>query len=83
MVIFAVYLYNQSPEEARPRPPQIKIPDMEKSGESGYFDLESVVAPARSPLRNTEALTSSRPSTPSVERRPLKTPDIRMSKREW
>ncbi|KAK5174024.1 UDP-galactose transporter Gms1 [Saxophila tyrrhenica] len=85
VVISAVYLYNQSSssDETHTRPPQIRVPDMEKSGESGYFDLESVVAPARSPLRTTEALTSSRPTTPNIERRPPKTPDLRSAKREW
>ncbi|KAK3724771.1 UDP-galactose transporter Gms1 [Vermiconidia calcicola] len=84
VVLFAIYLYNLgSSEGGRPKPPQIRIPDAEKGGEASYFDLESVVAPARSPFR-TEGLSTSRPSTPSFERRPHagKSPDLRSSKRE-
>lgn len=82
VVLCAIYLYNLTPDDARPRPPQIRVPDEEKN-DASYFDLESVVAPARSPLRS-DALTTSRPGTPSYERRPhtAKSTELLMSKRE-
>ena len=87
IVIAATYLYNNTLDDVKPKPPQIKIPspspDGEKRNEPGYFDLESVVAPARSPLRS-DALSTSRPGTPSYERRPhsSKGESLRLSKRE-
>ena len=64
-MLSATYLYNKASDEAKPKPPQIKIADSEKNGEQSYFDLESVVAPARSPLRS-EALSTSRPGHPNL-----------------
>ena len=57
--------------------------DMEKRDEPSYFDLEAVVAPAKSPLRG-EALSTSRPGTPTYERHPhrVKSQELKMSKRE-
>ena len=83
VVLFATYLYNNAPADGKPKPPQIRVPDMEKRNEPSYFDLESVVAPARSPLRN-DALSTSRPGTPSYERRPhsMKSSELKVSKRE-
>jgi UDP-sugar transporter A1/2/3 len=82
IVLFAVYLYSHNTDDVRPKPPQIMIPTPDKEGGS-YFDLESVVAPARSPLRTAEAKTSSRPGTPNIERRPPKSPAVGVSKREF
>ena len=83
VVLFATYLYNNASDDGKPKPPQIRIPDSEKREDQSYFDLESVVAPARSPLRS-EAITTSRPGTPSYERRPhtSKSSELRVSKRE-
>ncbi|KAF2193463.1 nucleotide-sugar transporter [Zopfia rhizophila CBS 207.26] len=68
VVLFATYLYTN---QDRARPPPIRIADYEKTtidGNPSYFDLERASAPlAKSPLR-TEALSTSRPGTPSVER---------------
>jgi len=82
--LFATYLYNGSPDDSRPKPPQIRVPDAEKRGENSYFDIEASAVPAKSPLRS-EALTTSRPGTPTFERRPLhraKSGDLRVLKRE-
>lgn len=85
MVLGATYLYNNAPEDQKLRPPQIKIPESEKRSQQGYFDIESIATPARSPLRTPsgEALSTSRPSTPVFERLPrMKSTELRMSKRD-
>ncbi|KAK3112771.1 UDP-galactose transporter Gms1 [Teratosphaeriaceae sp. CCFEE 6253] len=80
VVLVATYMYNTEPED-RPRPPPIYVSD-EKSSEASYFDLESIASAARSPLRG-EALSTSRPSTPSFERRPKpRSPGVFVGKRE-
>ena len=83
VVLAATYLYNKASDDPKPKPPQIMIANGEKGSEQSYFDLESVVAPARSPLR-TEALSTSRPNTPTFERRPrsAKSSELSISKRE-
>ena len=66
--MFSTYLYAG---QDRLRPPPIRIVDYEKTtidGNPSYFDLERTSAPlTKSPLR-AEALTTSRPETPTVER---------------
>ncbi|OCL09193.1 hypothetical protein AOQ84DRAFT_317365 [Glonium stellatum] len=68
IVLFSTYLYSS---QDRLRPPPIRIADYEKTtidGNPSYFDLERTAAPlAKSPLR-AEALTTSRPGTPTIER---------------
>jgi hypothetical protein len=69
------------------RPPPINVSQYEKSGESGYFDLESVSSVARSPLRDLtrDALSTSRPGTPVNERRHhyrVKSTEKRLMKRD-
>ncbi len=84
VVLSAAYLYNMPAQPSRPDPPQIRIPEEEKArNEGSYFDLESVPAPVKSPLRS-EAISTSRPNTPTVERIPhkLKSPELRMAKRD-
>lgn len=72
VVLAATYLYSN---KDRYRPPPIRVADYEKTtidGNPGYFDLEKAPTPlARTPLRN-EALSTSRPSTPTVERHHFK-----------
>ncbi|TKA71093.1 hypothetical protein B0A55_08342 [Friedmanniomyces simplex] len=80
IVLVATYLYNTAPDD-KARPPPIYITD-EKSGEPSYFDLESVTTAGKSPLRN-EGLSTSRPSTPTYERRSKpKSPGVMVGKRE-
>lgn len=87
IVLLATYLFNaNTQDESKPKPPPINIVDAEKH-DGAYFDLESVVAPAKSPLRSShaEALSTSRPGTPTYERVPhrMKSSDfLKMSKRE-
>lgn len=75
VVLFATYLYSN---EDRPlSAPTVSIADYEKTtidGEPGYFDLEKPNAglKAKAPLRS-EALSSSRPSTPTLERKAIRT----------
>lgn len=68
IVLFSTYLYTS---QDRLRPPPIRIADYEKTtidGNPSYFDLERTSAPlVKSPLR-AEALTTSRPETPTIER---------------
>lgn len=68
VVFFATYLYGS---EERPRPPPIVIADYEKTtigGEPSYFDLQSAPLKAKNSIRG-DALTTSRPGTPTYERR--------------
>ena len=79
-VIGATYLYNINPDR-RIRPPPISVTSYnEKGNQPGYFDLESVPTPARSPMRG-DGLTTSRPTTPGSRPRP-KSPGFSMTKRE-
>ncbi|KAK0824414.1 UDP-galactose transporter Gms1 [Friedmanniomyces endolithicus] len=74
VILSATYLYNTTPE-VEWRPPPIYITG-EKSGEQSYFDLESVTVAGKSSMRN-EPLSTSRPATPTYERRPkLQTPGV-------
>jgi len=68
-VLGATYLYSSADSGSSKafRPPPINVTDYEKSEGRGYFDLESVGAAAKSPLRGN-ALSTSRPTTPVVER---------------
>ncbi|KAK5132737.1 hypothetical protein LTR08_008703 [Meristemomyces frigidus] len=68
-VLGSTYLYNATNDQRRLRPPPINVSDYEKGGESSYFDLESAASLARSPMRG-EGLSTSRPGTPTFERRP-------------
>jgi UDP-sugar transporter A1/2/3 len=72
-VLGATYLYSAAEGESarKLRPPPISVSDYEKSEELSYFDLESVANPAKSPMHGG-AISSSRPSTPASERRPLR-----------
>ncbi|KAK4545901.1 hypothetical protein LTR36_002465 [Oleoguttula mirabilis] len=87
IVLGATYLYNATPADRadrRARPPPISVSDYEKTGEPSYFDLEFVTVAAKSPLRG-EALSTSRPNTPTFERRPRPKspgPNLTISKRE-
>ncbi|KAK5119691.1 hypothetical protein LTR85_007267 [Meristemomyces frigidus] len=84
IVLGATYMYNATAADRRARPPPISVSDYEKSGEPSYFDLESVTVAAKSPLRG-EALSTSRPGTPTFERRPRPKspgPSLTISKRE-
>ncbi|KAI7627064.1 P-loop containing nucleoside triphosphate hydrolase protein [Hortaea werneckii] len=68
-VVGATYLYNADPGH-RSRPPPISITSYnEKNNEPGYFDLESVPTPARTPIRG-DGLSTSRPTTPGSRSRP-------------
>lgn len=69
---WAAFMYNYSADDKKLRPPPISVTQYEKSegGESGYFDLEAVATAGKSPLRDPmrEALSTSRPGTPVMER---------------
>ena len=69
IVLGATYLYStaEGGSTKATRPPPISITTSEKSAGQGYFDLDSVVTSAKSPLRGG-AFSSSRPGTPVVER---------------
>ncbi|KAI7005818.1 P-loop containing nucleoside triphosphate hydrolase protein, partial [Hortaea werneckii] len=68
-VVGATYLYNADPDH-RGRPPPISVTSYnEKNNEPGYFDLESVPTPARTPIRG-DGLSTSRPTTPGSRSRP-------------
>lgn len=73
-VLGATYLYSTAETGASNslRPPPINVTEYRRSGEKSYFDLESVASVNRSPLPRGEAFSSSRPSTPSFERRPVR-----------
>jgi len=82
-VLAATYLYNSPSTEERKkmRPPPISVSQYEK-GTGSYFDLEAVATAGKSPLRS-DALSTSRPGTPTYERKPRsKSPGIVMSKRQ-
>ena len=86
VVLSATYLYNspQPQEPKKVKPPQLKVPESEKEkSEPSYFDIESIATPARTPIRG-EALSTSRPNTPSLERIPrkVKSSDLKIYKRE-
>jgi len=79
-VVGATYLYNADPVH-RSRPPPISVTSYnEKNNEPGYFDLESVPTPARTPIRG-DGLSTSRPTTPGSRSRP-RSPGFCMMKRE-
>ncbi|KAK1818261.1 UDP-galactose transporter Gms1 [Friedmanniomyces endolithicus] len=79
VVLSATYLYSSTPED-EPQPPSIHITD-EKSAVQSYFDLESVTVAGKSPIRN-ESLSTSRPATPTYERRPkLQIPGVIVGRR--
>ncbi len=70
-MLLATYLYSS---QDRLRPPPIRIVEYEKTtvgGDPSYFDLEpSPALKPRTPgLRGSEALTTSRPGTPNLERK--------------
>ena len=73
-VLGATYLYSTAESGASNtmRPPPINVSEYGRSGEKSYFDLESVASVNRSPLPRGEAFSSSRPGTPSFERRPAR-----------
>lgn len=73
-VLGATYLYSTAETSASNtmRPPPINVSEYRRSGEKSYFDLESIASVNRSPLPRGEAFSSSRPSTPSFERRPIR-----------
>lgn len=73
-VLGATYLYSTGDTDASNslRPPPINVTEYRRSGEKSYFDLESIASVNRSPLPRGEAFSSSRPSTPSFERRPVR-----------
>ena len=85
MVLSATYLYNTQPESVKVKPPQLKISETieKKKTEPSYFDVDSVATPSKLPFRG-EALSSSRPGTPTIERVPhrIKSAEFRMHKRE-
>lgn len=74
IVLGATYLYStaETSSSSPMRPPPINVSEYGRSGEKSYFDLESVASVNRSPLPRGEAFTSSRPGTPSFERRPAR-----------
>ncbi|KAJ9666609.1 UDP-galactose transporter Gms1 [Coniosporium apollinis] len=69
IVLLATYLYSS---QDRLRPPPIRIAEYEKTtvgGDPSYFDLEPAsAAKVRTPGLRGDALTTSRPGTPTVER---------------
>jgi UDP-sugar transporter A1/2/3 len=73
-VLGATYLYSTAETRASNtlRPPPINVSEYRRSGEKSYFDLESIASVNRSPLPRGEAFSSSRPNTPSFERRPVR-----------
>ncbi|KAI9714438.1 MAG: hypothetical protein M1820_000399 [Bogoriella megaspora] len=69
IVLAATYLYNSKSE--RSRPPPIRIADYEKTtitGTPSYYDEPTATMP-KSPLLKGEAHSTSRPGTPTAERR--------------
>lgn len=68
-MLLATYLYSS---QDRLRPPPIRIAEYEKTtvgGDPSYFDLEPAPSvKARTPGLRGDALTTSRPGTPTVER---------------
>ncbi|KAF2003592.1 nucleotide-sugar transporter [Amniculicola lignicola CBS 123094] len=70
VVLFATYLYSSG--DRKRTPPPVRIADYEKTtidGNPSYFDSDrGHGALAKSPLR-TEALSTSRPGTPTLERK--------------
>lgn len=84
VVLLATYLYNAGVDGEQPKAPEIRMPASEKGKEQGsYFALAPAATPSKPALRG-EALSTSRPTTPTVERLPhkLKSPDSRQAKRE-
>ncbi|PSK36608.1 UDP-galactose transporter [Elsinoe australis] len=85
IVLGATYLYTMP--ESIPRPPPISVATYEKSddsrGQGAYFDLEKTSS-AKLEAPRTQALTSSRPTTPTYERRHghTKSSELRLSKRD-
>ncbi|KAF2724758.1 nucleotide-sugar transporter [Polychaeton citri CBS 116435] len=83
IVLAATYLYNQDPTSTlRSRPPPINVSQYEKESQPSYFDLEAVASGARTPIRG-DALSTSRPSTPTLERHHRRTKSsegLRMSR---
>lgn len=75
-VLAATFLYSPAsdPSSSRSplRPPPINVSEYKKDGEKSYFDLESVASANRSPMPRGEAFSTSRPGTPSFERRPAR-----------
>lgn len=86
VTLAAAFIYQSAMDEKRLRPPPINVSQYEKSQESGYFDLEAVTTAAKTPLRDSTrgALSTSRPGTPSGERRLFraKSSEWRASRRE-
>ena len=78
-------MLDAGPVAVRPRLPPIRVSEPEKSlgnGGMGYFDLESNMTPAKSPLRPEQvSMSSSRPGTPTHERRHVRTrsPELKLS----
>lgn len=88
-VLTATWLYNTGPPDHRSKPPPINISEYEKrGGEPGYFDIEAVASAARSPaMQRNGALSTSRPSTPTYERKAhllkhSKSTELRLPKRD-
>lgn len=75
-VLAATFLYSSAsdPSSSRSplRPPPINVSEYKKDGEKSYFDLESIASANRSPMPRGEAFSTSRPGTPSFERRPAR-----------
>ncbi|KAL1588961.1 hypothetical protein WHR41_02526 [Cladosporium halotolerans] len=73
-VLGATYLYSTgTPRSSNTmRPPPINVSEYKRDGEKSYFDLESVASVNRSPLPRGEAFSTSRPGTPTFERRPAR-----------
>ncbi|PPJ50365.1 hypothetical protein CBER1_05923 [Cercospora berteroae] len=71
ITLAAAFAYQSAPNEKQLRPPPINVSQYEKSQSPGYFDLESVSTASKSPLRDSmrDGLSTSRPGTPSGERR--------------
>lgn len=74
IVLAATYLYSTSGGKAgnASRPPPISVSEYKRDGEKSYFDLESVASVNRSPLPRGEGFSTSRPGTPSFERRSVR-----------
>lgn len=72
VTLSSLYVFNTPAEETKQqRPPQIRIPSGPEPEKQGYFDLESNMTAAKSPLRADQlSLSTSRPGTPTYERRP-------------
>jgi hypothetical protein len=58
------------------RPPPINVTEYKRNGEKSYFDLESIASVNRSPLPRGDAFSTSRPGTPTFERRPIKSSEL-------